>query len=246
MYDAIKGLLIVAMTVATPAFAQNDPGTRLLVNGDHGPADLILHGAAADPETPKEGIGIGLRSRFVTVPDAVFGMFLLNHTSFDSYSVGLEVSLDGPAGSRVILGIDYTDLGMPSGNWRVEKEYPDQASYTEVDLHLVSADAMFLWKIPFAPQVGFNYGIGLGIGYMPGDITSVDVLPTCQRIEDVPDCGHWANVTERKQEIPLRVIPLIIANAGFYYDPIPQLRIRLDAGFRMMIYTGISVRTTFK
>jgi len=246
MQHVFTGLLLAGLMSATPAFAQKDPGTRLIVHGDHGPAELILHGAAADPETPKEGVGIGVRSRFVTVPDAVFGMFVLDHTSFNSYSVGLEVSLDGPAGSRVILGLDYTDLSMPSGNWRVEKEYPDQASYTEVNLHLVSLDAMFLWKIPFAPQLGFDYGIGLGIGYMPGDIKSVDVLPTCQRIEDVPDCGHWANVTEREQEIPLRVIPLVIANAGFYYDPIPRLRIRLDVGFRMMIYSGISIRTTFK
>lgn len=245
---------------AAIASAQTDPGTRLIVHDDMGPASLVLHGVAADPLEPKEGVGLGARMRYVNVPDRVFEMYALDHTSFDSYSVGLEVSLDGPARSRVILGLDYTSLGMPAGNWRLGRfrtvsllgfdgdndgEQPEDASFTEIDLHLIALDAMFMWKLPIVEQFGFHYGIGFGLGYMPGTVVSTDVLPTCQEPEDVSKCGHWRDVTRREQKIPLRWIPLVTANTGVYYDPVPKVRIRLDVGVRWMIYTGLSVRSTF-
>ena len=156
--------------------AKPDPGTRLLVIEDNGPAHLSLHGAAPDVEIPGEGVSIGLRSRYITIPDALFGVYLKDHTSFHSYAVGLEVGIDGPAGSRIIFGLDYSDFSMPGGNFRQIDELPDEASYTEVNLHLITLEALFLWKYAFVEQFGLIYGAGLGISYTPGDITSTDVM----------------------------------------------------------------------
>jgi hypothetical protein len=235
-------LLVLA---APPAAPRGDRGTRLMVNADVGPADMSLRGVAPDWVEPGEGFSMGARARYITLPDAAFDAFVLNHSSFNSYSVGLEFGMDGPARSRVIFGLDYSDLSMPPGNWRADGELPVQASYTEVSLHLISMDAMFLWKARFSDSVGFIYGVGLGVGYLAGGITSVNVLPTCTSVEQVPNCPHWNNVTSREQDIPLRVIPIAIAQIGIFYDPAPSIRIRIEGGVRNMIYTGMSVRSTF-
>jgi hypothetical protein len=216
-----------------------DRGTRLLVNTDDGPADMSLTGAAADWIEPGEGPSLGARVRYVTIPDAFFDP-----------SVGLEFAIDGPARSRVVFGIDYTDLSMPPGNWRNDGEKPDEASYTEVDLHLITVDALFLWKARISHNVGFTYGVGMGVSYLPGTITSVNVLPSCKEPSQVPECAHWDSVTSREQDIdgflPLgRFIPMVTAQVGLFYDPTPGIRIRVDAGFRIVFFTGLSVRSTF-
>ena len=222
----------------------SDPGTRLILQDDEGNPRLVLHGVPEEPEPPGEGISVGVRGRYITLPDSLLDSWLLDHTSLDSYSVGLEVGIDGPAQSRIIFGIDYSDLGLPAGNFRAERDLPNKASFTEVDLHLVAFDVSFLWKLRFAENVGLMYGAGLGVGYTPGKITSVDVLPTCQ--QPVSDCAHWREVTSREQEMPSRVWPLLSLQAGFYWDIVPGLRLRAEAGFRGVIYTGLALRSTFE
>lgn len=246
----IVGCVMLLLPLATLAAPPVDRGTRLLVNTDDGPADMSLTGAAANWIEPGEGPSLGARVRYVTIPDAFFDPFVLNHTAFNNYSVGLEFGIDGPARSRVIFGIDYTDLSMPSGNWRNDGETPEEASYTEVDLHLITVDALFLWKARISHNVGFTYGVGMGVSYLPGTITSVNVLPSCTEPSQVPECAHWDSVTAREQDIdgflPLgRFIPMVTAQAGLFYDPTPGVRIRVDAGFRIVFFTGLSVRSTF-
>jgi len=232
------------------ALPPDDLGTRLLVNTDDGPADMSLTGVAADWVEPGEGLSLGARARYVTIPDAFFQPFVLNHTSFNNYSVGLEFAIDGPARSRIIFGLDYTDLSMPPGNWRADGETPSEASFTEVDLHLIALDTLFLWKARVSHNMGFIYGVGLGVGYMPGTVKSTNVLPDCIDPEQVDNCAHWDSVTAREQDVdnflPLgRFIPMATALVGFFYDPAPGIRIRVDGGFRLVFFTGLSVRSTF-
>ena len=243
---------VLVLGLASAAFAQedSDPGTRIILQKDDGDSKLILE-EILEPETKyeDEGVSIGVRGRYVTVPDAIFDSWLLDHTSFNSYSVGMEVGIDGPAGGRVIFSIDYTDLGMPSGNFRSDGDFPDEASFTEVDLHLIAFETLFLWKLAFSEWAGWNYGVALGVGYVPGSVSSVDVLPTCTH--PVKDCGHWDQVTRREQQIPpeyypTRFIPLLGVQTGIYFKPTQSFQIRLDAGMRLLlVYTGVSMRATF-
>lgn len=245
IHSCLCAIIFSAATFSVGVAQERDPGTRLIMEQDSGKARLILEGAADEPEEPGEGVSVGVRGRYVTVPDAIFDAFLLDHTSFHSYSLGLEVGFDGPAKSRIIVGVDYTDLGMPSGNFRQDKKRPDQASFTEVDLHMIALDVTFLWKYKIIEQFGLVYGVGLGIAYTPGTITQVDVLPDCTQPSQVPDCGHWENVTKKNQDLPSEVWPLLIMQAGFFWDPVPGFRLRFEAGFRDVIFAGISGRSTF-
>ena len=220
-----------------------DTGTRLLVDGARGPAKLTVQGVDLRRQTAREGVSIGVRSRYVTVPDALLDVWLLDHTSLDSYSVGIEVGIDGPAGSRVVFGLDYTGLKMPPGNWRQDGALPSGASYTEIDLHMIALDVTFLWKFELAPTVGFVYGVGLGLAYTPGTIYTTDVLPTCAR--PVAKCQHWRGVTRQRVELPSPVWPLLSLQAGFYWDPTPGFRIRFEGGFRGVLFAGVSTRYAF-
>jgi hypothetical protein len=223
--------------------AKPDPGTRLLVDEDNGPARLSLYGAAPEIEIPGEGISVGVRARYITIPDSLFDVYLQDHTSFHSYTVGIEVGIDGPAGSRILFGLDYSDFSMPGGNFRQIDENPDEASYTEINLHVITVEALFLWKYAFVQQFGVIYGAGLGVSYTPGDITSTDVTPNCT--EPVSECAHWNTVTSRKQPMPSRFWPMITVIGGFYIDPTPGIRIRLEGGFRGVVFAGLSARSTF-
>lgn len=252
-------VLLLLIAVAAPvhentASAQEkpDPGTRLIMQQDDGPARMVLQ-EVDEPETVyvKEGVSIGVRSRYNTVHDALLDVWLLDHTSYNGWSVGAEVGIDGPLGGRVVFGLDYTDLSMPAGNWRASKAEPNDASFTEVDLGMVAFDATFLWKLRLAERFGFNYGVGIGLGYLTGNVRSTDVLPTCQTKEQVPDCPHWREVTRREQDIPppeypTRVIPLLNLQAGLYVLPGDGWQIRADLGYRLAVfYTGLAVRSTF-
>ena len=186
----------------------------------------------------------------MTVPKAILESIFLEHTDLDSYSLGLEVGIDGPGSLRVIFGLDYTDLSMPSGNFRLGEstfsrtaERPEDASFTEIDLHMVALDATFLWKVEFIPTFGLMYGVGLGVAVTTGSIYATDVLPTCK--PPVEQCPHWRGVTRQKQDIPSPVWPLLSAQLGLYWDPAPGWRIRIEGGFRGVVFTGVAVRAAF-
>ena len=246
--------LALALLAVAPhgASAQEDPpGTRLIVQDDEGRTGLSFDGEAIEQIIPPEGVSLGVRARYMTVPDALFGAIFLEHTSFNSWSVGMEVGIDGPGGSRVIFGLDYTDLSMPAGNFRTgdsiftqRADPPGEASFTEVDLHMIALDVTFMWKLEIAPTFGFAYGIGLGVAITPGTVMITDVLPNCT--SPVEKCGHWRETTRREAELPTPVWPLLSIQAGFYWRPIDELEIRLEGGARTAIlFAGMNVRTVF-
>ncbi|MEC8024743.1 MAG: hypothetical protein VX223_12460 [Myxococcota bacterium] len=245
-------MLVVCLLVPNYMLAQNttpDPGTRVILDRDNDGVRLLLD-APDEEENPEEGVSIGLRTRYVTVPDAFFESVFLEHTSLDSYSLGVEVGIDGPGSLRVIFGLDYTDLSMPSGNFRLGEstfsrsaENPEDANFTEINLHMVALDATFLWQVKFIETFGLMYGVGLGVAVLTGTIYATDVLPTCQ--QPVDQCPHWRGVTRQKQDLPSPVWPLLSAQVGLYWDPAPGWRIRLEGGFRGVLFTGVAARAAF-
>ena len=233
------GLCVSVASAAPPP----DPGTRLILEDDDGPAKLVVD-APPPPEAPGEGVSLGVRSHWVTLPNGLLDYWLLDHPTFNSYDIGLELGIDGPAGSRIVFGVDYLRVAMPDGNYRSTTDTPPEASFTKVDMHMISLDVLFLWKLEFSDTFAFQYGPGIGVGYTPGTVTSTDVLPTCTKPLD--DCAHWRHVTTRDQSVFLRWWPLLSFQVGLTWKPIPNLLIRAETGARLaLIYTGLSVGTTF-
>lgn len=246
-------LLAAAFTgVAAPAHA-DEPGrepTLLLLKGDYGPATLI--GLSTErPVEPKgpQVISVGLRGRYATIPDTLLDAFLLDHTSLDAWAVGLEVGINGPMGSRWLFAIDYARLAMPGGNFRTGKsaftaaEAPNAADYTEVDLHLIAIGTQVIWRTAIVPTFGVHYGIGVGLGFTPGEVRTTEVLPTCKA--PVAECAHWQSVTHETNEAPWPVWPLIDLVAGFTWEPVPEFGLRYDFGFNGLLYTGMTADVKF-
>ena len=247
-YIAIGLWLFIPLHASGQTTTPN-PGSRVVLERGTDGATILVDNRD-DIDDPDEGVSIGLRSRYVAVPDALFESIFLEHTSLDSYSLGLEIGIDGPGTLRVIFGIDYTDLSMPSGNFRLGEstfsrtaEQPDQANFLEINLHMVAIDATFLWKVELLETFGLMYGVGLGLGITTGAIYATDVLPTCET--PVEQCAHWRGVTRQKQDIPSPVWPLLSAQISVYWDPAPSWRIRLDGGFRGVLFTGLAARAAF-
>ncbi len=238
------GLLLALLTVPAWAAPPVDKGTRLLPESDDGPAVTTTEGATQRPDTPTEGISVGARGRYVSFPNWILDGFFQEHGSIDTYSIGAEVGIDGPAGSRVIFGLDYTSGRLPAQNWRTVGDRPDQASYTEVNLHLIALDAVFQWKLKFSESVGLLYAVGLGIGYAPGTVASVDVVPNCA--PPVNKCDHLRNVTRREQDLSSwRVIPILDLQVGLYWNPHPRFRMRIEGGLHTVPFVGMAAEGFF-
>ncbi len=232
-------LWFVAATLLT---SEADPGSRLLPSEGDGPA-LVEIPFTGTSEGDDRGVGVGLRTRFAFVPPALLDSLFANHTEMNSWSVGAEVSIDGPGRSRVIFGLDYTRLWLPAGNFRLEDsaftqlEDPEDADYVEVDLHAVTLDVLFAWEVPITTDFGFTWALGLAATWVPGTIETREVLPTCT--EPVERCAHWKVATAETHESPWPVYPLLEAQVGLFWDPSPLWRIRADVGFRGTMYAGV-------
>lgn len=235
--------------LAMALLSQPDPGSRLVPVDEDGPAQVSVPALRSDDELPDRGVGIGLRTRYAFVPPALLDAFFETHTNLNTWSLGLEVSVDGPGRSRVIFGLDYTRLKMPAGNFRVgdsaftNLEGPEDADYTEVDLHELAFEVLFAWEVELAPDFGLAWAIGLGAAWVPGTVTSTEVLPTCT--EPVEDCPHWQHVTQQTHRSPWPVYPLLIGQLGLYWTPAPGFQVRADLGFRGTMYTGLVTEARF-
>jgi hypothetical protein len=247
---ALYALLLAGVTTPAEADEPAREPTLLLLKGDYGPATLV--GLTDEkPVTPKgpQTISVGLRGRYATIPDTLLDAFLLDHTSLDAWGVGLEVGIDGPMGSRWLFALDYTRLAMLGGNFRVGKsaftaaEAPNKADYTEVDLHLIAIGTQLVWSTAIVPTFGVHYGIGVGLGFTPGEIRTTEVLPTCKA--PVAECPHWQSVTHETHDAPWPVWPLIDLVAGFTWQPVPEFGMRYDFGFNGLLYTGMTADVKF-
>ncbi len=234
--------LALALLTAAP-----DPGSRLQPTVDGGWA-VDVPQTAVEAERPGH-VGVALRTRYAFVPPALLDAFFADHTDINTWSVGVEVSIPGPGRSRVLFGLDYTRLEAPPGNFRVgdsaftRREDPEDASYTEIDLHALTVEVLFAWDVAFTETVGLEWALGLGMAWVPGTVTTRDVLPTCT--EPVADCAHWQQTTAETHESPWPVYPLLVGQLGLWWAPLDALRFRADVAFRGVMYAGLTTETRF-
>jgi len=72
-----------------------------------------------------------------------------------------------------------------------------------------------------------------------GDLTFAEVLPTCE--EPVASCAHWRSATSEAADLPTRVIPILTVTTGFELDIADTVMVRLEAGFRDLLFAGLTV-----
>ena len=78
-------------------------------------------------------------------------------------------------------------------------------------------------------------GGGLGLGVIVGSGEETPVLPTCD--EPVAACPHWEQVGTQPSSLP-SVFPVLHLQTGLEIRLIGPASLRLEAGFRDVVYVG--------
>jgi len=193
--------------------------------------------AEPDIEYPSKTVVFG-HARWITVPDAVLGLFFDSHPSLSNVSAGLAVEIGAPQDQVWAIELDWSAYGPESGNWLATGTSPIGTTYADGALHLVSIDVNYRRQTEFTAGFRGFIGAGLGVGVLLGDFRLFEVLPTCQ--EPVSKCAHWPRATERNAELPTRVVPIVHLTAGLEYD-FGGVIMRLQGGFRDAVYLGLSI-----
>jgi hypothetical protein len=228
---------------APPILDDFDRGRRLL------PPPGSLSGEVTETKKP-EGPGepkvtrdvsmIVAHGRWTTVPGFMFDMFFTDHPPGivgPSFAVAFETGdLDK---AMWAFELNWTPYVPDAGNWLELGAEPQQATYVESGIHLISIDAAYRNQIRFTSGFRAMIGGGLGVGVLAGNFDTSEVLPTCTR--PIAECAHWPRSTDGTADLPTRIVPILHFLAGFEVDLGTGLSLRAQGGFRNAFYAGLSI-----
>ena len=247
----ILSLLTVALLVWIPVASgqviirDEDGATRLPVR-DGRMLDLVKQAAGEPPprlvpEVAKKMV-VGGHVRYVTLPDIFLDQFATVHPSLDSFSAGASVAWPMGEGHRLVVELDVTGVSFDDGNWLgKDTENPIDTRYVEMGLVLISADVTYRRHLWLHDRVAIMLGGGLGLAAVAGDIKNSEVLPDCA---DPATCPHWERAGQSEPSLPTPILPVLHLTTGVHVEIVSGLSARLEAGFKDVLYTGLSVGYT--
>lgn len=192
-------------------------------------------------EYPSRSVIVG-HARWITVPDAIFGIFFEEHQSLSNVSAGLAIEIGAPEDQVWAIELDWSAYGPDSGNWLASGADPISTTYADGALHAISIDVTYRRQMQFTDHFRGFIGAGLGVGLLLGDFRLIEVLPTCEK--PVGGCAHWPNATQRVAELPTRVVPIVHLTAGLEYELGGGVMLRFQGGFRNALYLGLALGAT--
>jgi len=179
---------------------------------------------------------VGVHVRYVTMPGWVLDALYDDHPVVQGQSVGAEFVIERGPENALVIEVDYTGVDIPATNWRQVGEEPSQARFIDWSgLGMVSADVTYRRTMWLGPRFGFYAGGGLGLGVIVGSGEETPVLPTCD--EPIAACPHWEQVGTKATGLP-PVFPVLHIQTGLEVRLIGPASLRLEAGFRDVIYVG--------
>jgi len=234
-----------------PILDDRDRGTRVEPRPDAiDPASLheVADPTAEDPGDPVDPIDVAAErywtllsahTRWVTIPSFLFGVFFDSHPPYNNLSAGLGLELGSRDDTLWVIELDWTPLIPRAGNWLPAGDPPDSANYAESGLHMISVDVSYRKYASFSQNFHWYAGAGLGVAVLAGNIRLAEVLPTCE--EPVASCAHWRSATDENADLPTRILPVIHLTTGFQLDFGDSAMVRIEAGFRNVLYAGLTV-----
>ncbi len=230
----------VAAAGPAPIVDDTDRATRLApLPGLDDPAAVVVVDAAPEPAAERDSSFVSLHSRYVTIPDLVFDMIFDVHPSFHNVAAGLGVEVGSVDSAMWVFEVDWTPLVPDAGNWLEDGQPAPAASYVESGLHMVSLDVSYRRYFGLTSSLHFIFGGGLGVAFLVGDIDTKEVLPTCEG--EVARCPHWRSATDEAAPLPSRVLPVVHVTTGLQLDIGDDAMVRISAGFRNVLYAGLTV-----
>jgi len=193
-----------------------------------------------EPGAPREVLMVVAHGRWSSIPSALFDLpFSVHPGGISTAGIGVGIEFGDLDDTMWAVDFDWTPLFPKAGNWLEASVEPIGANYVEDGLHLISIDVVYRRQFRFTSGFRAMLGGGLGVGILAGNLQSTEVLPTCQ--DPVAECAHWPTATREAAELPTRVIPILHFTAGLEVDLGAGLSLRAQAGFRDLLYAGLSI-----
>jgi hypothetical protein len=229
--------------------------------------------SSTDPfEDPHEAYYfVGAFYRHMIIPEFMLNLFLDEGSGSDFPAFGADVTYrkDG----FDIVGSLWLARAEGQGAMRASGDPVQDTEFVETDLWVVFLSGTFLWSTSFNDWFAIEYGLGVGIGFVIGDVYRTEAYPgsdgdyvPCARpgdpanpsyceapgIEAPNQCqdgaGHYG-CNEGKWsdggDVPNVVPWLAIPHLALRFKPIKQVMIRVEGGFGLGFFAGASAAYGF-
>ena len=238
-------LNVILLTIGRGAYAEDDPA----LDEDERAAlasDRAAQAAAVSAPTRVQW-GVGLRTRFVSIPKGLIELFVEQAPSgVSSFGIGLE-GIRRRGNFEITVGVEFESLETDEG---VYIENGDMIPADEVDLvefdnfSWVTADVSFVWHKPVGEKFAFRYGAGLGLGIVLGKVLQTDYQCSGGSVDTCLEKPMAENVRKESSSVP-PVVPVINVIVGAQIRPIKNLAINLEGGLRTALYLGATTSYYF-
>lgn len=222
---------------------------------------------STDPfEEPHQGYFFaGLFYRHIFVPEFLLNLFLDESEAASNPAFGAEVTYRKD-NFDIIGSLWYASYAV-NGPFRASGDPELDTEIIDSDLGILFLSASFLWSTPFNEIFALEYGVGLGLGLVLGQMHRTEAYrdgddwAACDQVgvpdgaycdgppaRDGEDGGHY-NVEARKWsdggDVPNVVPWLAIPQIALRIKPIKQLMIRIEGGFGLGFFLGGAINYGF-
>lgn len=262
-FAALSAALL--MTTSAPAWAQSqEPASSA--------APAILPNAPpAEAEPPRFGRSMehsaGVRVWMFAVPSWMVGLFASVNPEWGgatNLAIGPEYTYRR-GNLDVVIGLQYTGLQAADGYFHGSNEGDIATERVKSSLWALYANALFLWRVRPTDWFEFQYGAGVGLGYVGGDLYRTQVYRNPPPAGPYQDCQaqgtpdpsycdranqHYNGYTEpyltSNGSIPPVVPWISLPHLALHFRPHRHFDVRLDGGFALIgFYGGAALHYVF-
>ncbi|NOY91701.1 MAG: hypothetical protein GXP55_10915 [Deltaproteobacteria bacterium] len=155
-------------------------GANLLLDDQAGAEDEAESPSAVDPTDPheedsKDYYFLGAFYRHSFIPSFMIDLFTQEATRARNPGFGLEFTMR-KAGFSIITSLFYQRFAV-DGPFLANGDPPAQVEFIESDLFTVMGGVDFMWSTPINDMFSFEYGMGVGLGVVGGDLVRTEAYP---------------------------------------------------------------------
>ena len=212
-----------------------------------------------DPARNYLFLGIGYHHHFT--PRFITGLFTDEQTLASNPNISLEFT-KRKGNFEMVFSVAYQSFHV-NGPFRGKGQPEGETEFIDSSLKSIMVGATFLWGTQFNDYIGIQYGFGLGVGGVFGDLVRTEAQPGsgpdsvrdwerceglggsfCDQVDsDFPgqtsvNAANWFN----GGSVPSIWLRAAVPHIALRIKPIHQLVIRIDTGFD--IFSGFFVGGT--
>lgn len=202
---------------------------------------------------------LGAFYRHTWTPSFMLNLFTDENTSTHNPAFGLQFTIRRDGFDIVLSG--YYQSYAVEGPFRGKDEPDGETEWIDSSLFAIGFNVDLLWGHMFNDYIGIQYGVGVGIGYVGGELRRNEARPDgnggyveCAGTMDPSDPGGYCDEAELVNpkwfsggSTPNLYFRLSLPHLAIRIKPIRQILIRLEGGFDVFsgFYTGATLAYGF-